>query len=209
MIWALIVFQIISIQINWWVFFNHNIQPKHNHPPVFWNPVTKQLLLTMPWVTTIALVLLGFAFTDYGWIFLLVTFLWWIIRGYIYFKSFSPQVESESIELSEQVDNEPIEKITPKKEWLLDLISHEDIFSGAIYEDASNASFLPAGTSENVTWLEFQKNIKPNDEVWTFSSTKEKIRSPIQWTGICLIRGGEVIDCLADEMHLSFRKSDV
>jgi hypothetical protein len=87
MIWLFLILQAIFIQINWWAHNTYYFQPKYNHPAIFWNPLTRKILLGVPWWGIIGLAILAFFYTDHPWQFLLFTVVWWALMGYVGFKS--------------------------------------------------------------------------------------------------------------------------
>jgi len=110
----------------------------------------------------------------------------------------------------------------PPTAWRVDKISCEDIVNGVIYEqklsyglvslDGSPTkvkkdprhTLLPNNKKASREWGRFQLRMKPDDEIWTFSSLITKIKSPWHQTGVCLIRRGETIECIVEEMHLYY-----
>jgi hypothetical protein len=91
LIWIFIILQILAIKVNLWVYNAYIMQPKHNHPAIFWNPFARELLLRIPLLATFGLVVGAFIFTDYGWQFLLFTVILWLWMGYRSYKSFLEQ----------------------------------------------------------------------------------------------------------------------
>lgn len=87
MIWLFVIFQIIFIHINWWAYNAYYMQPKYNHPAIFWNPLARKLLLTLPWIAIIGLAVSAFFYTHRPWLFLFFTAVWWIIMGYRGYKA--------------------------------------------------------------------------------------------------------------------------
>ncbi len=87
MIWLFVIFQIIFIHINWWAYNAYYVQPQYNHPVIFWNPLARKLLLTLPWIGIIGLVVSAFFFTDRPWLFLFLTAAWWLLMGYRGYKA--------------------------------------------------------------------------------------------------------------------------
>ena len=58
------------------------MQPKHNRPPIFWNPILCRLLVYGPFIGIIGLVISAFALTGHPWLFLLFTVIWWAYNGH-------------------------------------------------------------------------------------------------------------------------------
>lgn len=225
-LWPLFLFtilQIIFIHVNWWAYNAYYIQPRHKHPALFWHPLIRKLFLTIPWLGVLGVVVSAFVFTDHPWLFLLFSATWWLLIGYRKYSSlwnfkpnpmeFPSNKEDEShhnpdainagIEIKPQQ-----EKPQPTKEWLVDSIAYEDLISGAIYQFKEDARYwmIPASADESAEWINFQKNIQPGDEIWTFSSTITKVKSPFHWAGICLIREGVIVDYVIDELHINYRQ---
>lgn len=110
------------------------------------------------------------------------------------------------------------------KEWLMDKIPHEDIVSGAIYQKTFSSSvrhldgtpakenknprywMIPYSATDGEDWIRLQRNIQPEDEIWTFSSTATGKSSPWHRAGVCLVRNEEVIDAVIEEAHFLYRK---
>ena len=87
MIWAFVILQIIFIHINWWGYNAYYMQAKYKHPAIFWNPVSRRLVLTLPWIGIIGLIASAFLLADHPWLFLFFTIAWWIMIGYRGYKS--------------------------------------------------------------------------------------------------------------------------
>lgn len=85
-IWLLAIFQILFIYINWWGYKAYYMQP-FDHPRIFWNPVSRWLVLTLPWVGIIVLAVSSFFFTPHPAMFLLFTGGMWLFLGYRSYKS--------------------------------------------------------------------------------------------------------------------------
>ena len=120
------------------------------------------------------------------------------------------------------------EKISPfkppsiPKEWLIEKIPHEDIVSGAIYQRKFTLSIrhldvipmmenprywmLPRSATDGEDWIRLQRSLQHGDEVWTFSSTTSGGKSPWHRAGVCLVRQGEIIDSVSEELHLHIRR---
>ncbi len=86
-IWVFLFLQIIFIRMNWWGYNAYYMQPKHNHHSVFWNPISRWLVLTLPWVGIIGLVITSFFFTKYAVLFTALTGFWRLLTGYRSYKS--------------------------------------------------------------------------------------------------------------------------
>jgi hypothetical protein len=82
MIWLLAVLQVAFIWIGWWVYNSYFTQPRHNHPPIFWNPLTRTLLIYGPSIGIIGLVIAAFFLTSHPWIFLFFTLAFWGYCGH-------------------------------------------------------------------------------------------------------------------------------
>lgn len=222
-IWLLILLQIILIHTNWWAYNAYYMRPAFNQPQIFWNPLTRKLLLTLPWVGIIGLIVSAFFLTDHPWIFLLFTVSWWGMIGYRGYARLRKQsVESiygaSEKEMAESIysNNNTAHRLprhdkdapTPSKEWLIDQISYSDIISGKVSEvlDKSDHWALPFITPENEEWRRIQETLQADDEIWMFSSMKTGIKSPCHWLGICIIRNGEVVNHISEVIHISYRR---
>lgn len=145
------------------------------------------------------------------------------LAGYYVVKPFKTPMVSSQPHQKASKDEDAESKFLPPKEWLIEMVPHEDIFNGAIYEsvpsdgcwrvDGSPAmvrknpayEVFPFSPTDGDNWIKFQQNIQPDDEVWTFSSTAAKLKSPWHKMGVCLIRGGVVIDAITEEAHFHYR----
>ncbi|MBK6896185.1 MAG: hypothetical protein IPH06_06310 [Alphaproteobacteria bacterium] len=81
MIWIFGILQVIFIQIGWWVYNSYFIQPRHNHPAIFWNPLLRTLLIYGPTVGIVGLVIAAFFLTSHPWFFLGFTLILWGFGG--------------------------------------------------------------------------------------------------------------------------------
>lgn len=82
MIWLLIILQIIFVKISWWVYNAYYTQPKYNHPPIFWNPLARTLLVYGPLTGIFGLVITAFFLTYHPWLFLFFTLAFWVYCGH-------------------------------------------------------------------------------------------------------------------------------
>lgn len=82
MIWLLAVLQVAFVWIGWWVYNSYFTQPRHNHPPVFWNPLIRTLLIYGPTIGIVGLVITAFFLTSHPWLFLLFTLAFWGYCGH-------------------------------------------------------------------------------------------------------------------------------
>lgn len=82
MIWLLIILQIIFVKIGWWVYNAYYTQPKYNHPPIFWNPLARTLLVYGPLTGILGLVITAFFLTSHPWLFLFFTLAFWVYCGH-------------------------------------------------------------------------------------------------------------------------------
>lgn len=65
---------IMTTGLYWWLGKVYIGQPKHNHPAIFWNRRAATMLTHTPDIGFLAVSVLGFLFTDYGWSFLIAVF---------------------------------------------------------------------------------------------------------------------------------------
>ncbi len=82
MIWLLAVLQVAFVWIGWWVYNSYFTQPKHNHPPIFWNPLIRTLLIYGPSIGIVGLVIASFFLTSHPWPFLIFTLVFWGYCGH-------------------------------------------------------------------------------------------------------------------------------
>ncbi|MGQ0526714.1 MAG: hypothetical protein ACT4OY_01580 [Alphaproteobacteria bacterium] len=82
MIWLLAALQVAFIWIGWWVYNSYFTQPRHNHPPIFWNPVARALLIYGPSIGIVGLVIAAFFLTSHPWPFLIFTLVSWGYCGH-------------------------------------------------------------------------------------------------------------------------------
>lgn len=82
MIWILIILQMGLIKLGWWVYNSYFMQPQHLHPPVFWDPFTRFVLIFGPSVGIIILITAAFTLTPYFLLFLIFTIVWFGYSGH-------------------------------------------------------------------------------------------------------------------------------
>ncbi len=82
MIWLLAVLQVAFVWIGWWVYNSYFTQPRHNHPSIFWNPLTRTLLIYGLSIGIVGLVIAAFFLTSHPWLFLFFTLVFWGYCGH-------------------------------------------------------------------------------------------------------------------------------
>lgn len=64
----------VTCLIHRWVCKSYYMQPKFNHPPIFWNPILRHLLCIGPLVIFLGITIAAFFLTESPWWFLLLAF---------------------------------------------------------------------------------------------------------------------------------------
>lgn len=72
---TIIATQLIALLIYRWVGKNYYLQPRHNHPAIFWNKTYRMLLCNVPSIVMISMVILAFFVIDYPWWFMIISFI--------------------------------------------------------------------------------------------------------------------------------------
>lgn len=82
MIWLLAVLQVAFVWMGWWVYNSYFTQPRHNHPPIFWNPLTRTLLIYGPSIGIVGVAIAAFFLTAHPWLFMFFTLVFWGYCGH-------------------------------------------------------------------------------------------------------------------------------
>jgi len=87
------------------------------------------------------------------------------------------------------------------KEWLQEKTTLEQAEKGHLVEDERLGpnpvpfGFLYGG------WVRFKGQMKQGDELWKFSSPPESWRLLAGRAGLCIVRGGEIVDSIVTLMN--------
>jgi len=74
----LMLLQAFLMRVNWWVYYTFITQPKYNHPPIFWNPFVRVILVSGPFIGIALLMFLSFFVTSSPWWFISLSVIWWV-----------------------------------------------------------------------------------------------------------------------------------
>lgn len=79
MIWMLLILQTVLLILSGWVYKSYFMQSKVNHPPIFWNPMARFMLVNGIPLALIGNTVLAFLLTDHPWWFAIASFVGFVV----------------------------------------------------------------------------------------------------------------------------------